>query len=101
MTSFNFSRGIRDRLLSRGPFNSQPALPCGNCYFILTLLGVCHETVNFFLPLKLNGSRSEELSPSIDNDSNYYRGLCRHPVFILKGADNVVGVLDTFVPLYR
>ena len=24
---------------------------CGNCYFILTLLGVCHETVNFVLPL--------------------------------------------------
>ena len=21
---------------------------CGNCYFILTLLGVCHEIVNFF-----------------------------------------------------
>ena len=21
---------------------------CGNCYFILTLSGVCHETVNFF-----------------------------------------------------
>ena len=26
---------------------------CGNCYFILTLLGVCHETVNFVLPLNL------------------------------------------------
>ena len=25
---------------------------CGDCYFILTLLGVCHETVNFVLPLK-------------------------------------------------
>ena len=25
---------------------------CGNCYFILTLLGVCHETVNFVLPLR-------------------------------------------------
>ena len=26
---------------------------CGNCYFILTLLGVCHETVNLFFPLKV------------------------------------------------
>ena len=24
---------------------------CGNCYFILTLLGVCHETVTFLCPL--------------------------------------------------
>ena len=24
---------------------------CGNCYFILTLLGVCHETVAFFCHL--------------------------------------------------
>ena len=24
---------------------------CGNCFFILTLLGVCHETVAFFCPL--------------------------------------------------
>ena len=23
----------------------------GNCFFILTLLGVCHETVAFFCPL--------------------------------------------------
>ena len=26
---------------------------CGNCYFILTLLGVCHVKVNFVCPLKL------------------------------------------------
>ena len=26
---------------------------CGNCYFILTLLGVCHETVNLFFPLNI------------------------------------------------
>ena len=25
---------------------------CGNCYFILTLLGVCHETVAFYCPIK-------------------------------------------------
>ena len=24
---------------------------CGNCYFILTLLGVCHVKVNFVCPL--------------------------------------------------
>ena len=27
---------------------------CGNCYFILTLLGVCHVKVNFVCPL-ING----------------------------------------------
>ena len=30
---------------------------CGNCYFILTLLGVCHETVNFVLPLTFPRNR--------------------------------------------
>ena len=30
---------------------------CGNCYFILTLLGVCHETVNFF-PFKFDSQTS-------------------------------------------
>ena len=29
---------------------------CGNCYFILTLLGVCHETVNFF-PFKYKNTQ--------------------------------------------
>ena len=35
---------------------------CGNCYFILTLLGVCHETVNFFCLLTIIFETSMQLN---------------------------------------
>ena len=55
MTSFFVDNGIAHSILMDGcskKFCETAGVTklsiCGNCYFILTLLGVCHETVAFF-----------------------------------------------------
>ena len=53
---------------------------CGNCFFILTLLGVCHETVAVFFPLNCCLSNYVHLNSLVR--SNIIMHMLKNPLYL-------------------